>query len=390
MNRRNVARAAFIAATLCTGAAAAEPYRLRADAYASGQDAITGLLVLDGQARARSWIDAQAVVWVGTGSYPADVLVASVRAHDPTGIGELRLGRLMVTAGAIRPVHLDGADVIGRAPWGSTVEVFGGSPVVRDYASRDYDWVVGGRASQRVSSYGTLGVSYLQMRQTGALAYEEVGLDATALVTKYLSGAFSGAYDLARPGISDARVSLAGRFAGVRIEGFALQRSPSHMLPATSLFAALGDVPSQRAGGSVLWRAAPRLDIAGEASAESLGGELGGQFLFRTVLRLDERGNGALGLELRRQGAPGASWSGVRGTVRVPFARMFSASTELELVRPDEARGRGAVWPWGLVALSVKPIKMLEIAGAVEASASPEHVSALGGILRVSGVLGGR
>lgn len=390
MRWRCAARAALLAASLWTGTAAAEPYRLRADAYFSTPEPTGGLLVLSSEARTRSWVDAQAVVWVGSGSYPADVLVASVRAHDPDGKGDLRLGRMIVTAGAIRPVHVDGADVIGRAPWGSSLEIFGGVPVPVHYASRDYDWVVGGRAAQRVGSDATFGLSYLHMRQGGAVAYEELGLDAAAAATSFLDGAFSGAFDLARPGLTDARLSLAARFGGLRVEGFVVHRSPSHLLPATSLFAALGDIPSERGGGSILWRAAPRLDVSGEAGVESLGGELGGQFMLRGALRLDDKGEGTLGLELRRQGAPDASWTGVRGTARVPLSRLFMASTELELVRPDESRGRGSLWPWGLVALRLKPASSWEIAGALEASASPEHVAELGGFVRVSGALGGR
>ena len=38
-------------------------------------------------------------------------------------------------------------------------------------------------------------------------------------------------------------------------------RSPTHLLPATSLFTVLGEVASDRAGAGLRWRAAPRLEL---------------------------------------------------------------------------------------------------------------------------------
>lgn len=388
MRRKSIASAALLSAVLLAPAASADPYRLRADAYYFTPSPNPGLVVLDGEARAGSWVNAEAVLWVGSGDKPGDVLVAAVKARAPGGYADLRAGRMLVTSGAIRPVHLDGADVTARAPWGSSIEVFAGSPAPLPDAARDYTWALGGRAGQRIGQDASIGVSYLHMRDDGALAFEEVGLDAAAAITPWLDGALMGAFDVERLGLADARASLAARLGGLRFEAFAVHRSPFHLLPATSLFAALGDVPSQRAGGSIFWRAFPRLDVSGEAGAELLGGELGWHGMVRGLLRLDDKGEGALGVELRRQGAPGASFLGVRGTARVPIGRWVSASTELELARPDEARGRGELWPWGLVSLRFKPSSSFDVAGALEASASPEHVREMSGILRVSGALG--
>ena len=384
MRTRTLAASALLAASLGTGTASAQ-YRLRADAFFSAPDPATGMLILSGESRNPSWLTADTVVWLGANTdHAGDVMVASVRAREPNGYAEARVGRMMVAPGAIRPVHLDGIDLTGRAPWGTSVEAFGGMPVVSTFQPRDYDWAVGGRLAQRFSQYATVGVSYLQMRQTGALAYEEMGVDGTVHATTWLDAAFTGALDLQALDLADARASLSARFSKVRFELFAVRRSPSHLLPATSLFSALGDIPSQRAGGSVLWRPAPRLDVLGEGAIESIGGDLGAQGLLRATLRLDDKGAGALGLEGRRQSTPGASWTGVRGTARVPIGKKLAASTELEIVAPDDPRGRGAVWPWGLVALRYRVVRAWEVAGAVEASASPTAVSAVSGMLRCS------
>jgi hypothetical protein len=389
---------AVSAVSSCAGTAAAQ-YRLRADAFYTASDTTSGFVMLTSEARYPSWLYAEAVMWLGTGDYHGDVMVASVRAREPHGYGEVRAGRMLVATGALRPVHLDGVDATARAPWGTSIEVFGGSPVAPQYEPRDYDWAVGGRMAQKLSTYGTVGLSYLQMRKDGEVSYEELGVDALATPFRWLDAAFAGTVDLQSLGLGDARLSLASRFGGVRLELFAVQRSPSHLLPANSLFSALGDVPSQRAGAALLWRAAPRLDVLGEGAAESLGGELGVHALLRATLRLDDRGESALGIEGRREDIPFAgavgssaspteSWTGVRGTARVPMNRFLSAAAEVEVVVPDDARGRGRVWPWGLLALRFKPEPRWEMAGAVEASSSPTALSSVSGLVRVSYVWG--
>ena len=159
----------------------------------------------------------------------------------------------------------------------------------------------------------------------------------------------------------------------------------------------------------MLLRPAPRLDLLGEASVEALDDPAslgptkptfaGSQGMFRATLRLDDRGDGAVSFEVRRSSVPAttglqttvwagpsASWTGVRGTVRMPAGRMFVAATELELVKPDQPNARGPVWPWGLVALRFTPdrARRWEMAAAVEAGASPTAVSAVTGLLRVA------
>jgi hypothetical protein len=360
-------------------------YRLRADGYFAAADPVSGMIILSGESRSPTWLTGDTVVWLGAGGDKAgDVMVASVRAREPNGYGEARIGRMLVSVGALRPIHIDGADATARGPWGTSVEAFVGMPVVSNFQPRDYDWATGGRLAQRIGPYGTVGISYLQMRETGALSFEELGIDAALQPMSWLDAAFTGAVDLESLALADAHLSLAARFSTVRVELFAVRRSPSHLLPATSLFSALGDVPSERAGGSILWKPAPRLDLLGEGSAESLGGLLGAQALVRATLRLDDKGAGAVAVEGRRQSTPAASWTGVRGTARLPLSRLFTAATELELVAPDEARGRGLVWPWGLVALRFKLQPQWELAGAFEASASPTATSALSGLLRAS------
>ena len=393
IKRRSLGLAAGLALATAAGSASAQ-YRLRADAYAFGTaPSPVGLLVFSGQAKPTDWADAEAVVWMGTG-YQApdsqtkgDVLVANIRLREPHGWGELRLGRMLVTAGAIRPVQLDGVNAFGRIPHGPTLQVFGGVPVMPGFTAQEYDWAAGGRMAYRVAEFASAGVSYLQRRGQGRIAFEELGFDATTTPVRWLDAAGEVAVDLLHQDVSSARGSVAARFGPLRLEGFAVHRRPSHLLPATSLFAAIGDVPSTQGGLTASFRPAPRLDINAIGSADYIGGDFGGRASLHAILRLDDRGDGALGFELRRQWAPlTSSWTGGRLQARIPVAYRLRASAEIEVVVPDEPDGRGAAWPWGLVALAYSPAfaPWLDVAGALEASASPTRLASFAGLGRMS------
>jgi hypothetical protein len=368
----------------------ADPLRLRADALAESQgtSSPTGLIVLQGQDSLKPWVEAEALVWAGAKpSLTGDILVLTVRLREPHGYGEVRVGRFVVATGAIRPVQIDGASAVGRAPWGSTLETFAGLPVVPRFGSRSYDWIVGGRVAQRVGSTFTAGVSFVERREDGDISNEELGADLAAAPLQWLDVAAFGSYDVENPGIAEARASAAARSDDWRVELFASQLSPARLLPATSLFSVLGDFPSQALGATVRWRAAPRLELLASGAAQEVASGLGGNGWIRSTLKLDDEDRGRLGLELRRVDVPGAEWTGIRTIAALPLGKHFRYSSEIEIVVSDHPDGRGVAWPWGLSSLAWRSPDGWEVAAAIEASSSPLHRYEADGLLRVSRAL---
>jgi hypothetical protein len=377
--------------------ASADPYRLGVDAvgYTQAPQSPVGLIVLQGEDKAHPWVDAEALVWAGNGSggqtAGVDALTMMVRLHDPSNWAELRLGRQFETAGALRPIHFDGATARARAPTGTSVEAFGGVPVVTQLAGyKSGDWVSGGRIGQSLGRDTSFGVSYLQQRDQGAASYEEAGFDFASSPVKWFDLATHGVYDLIDPGLAEAGASLAGRFGDLRPEIYATHRSPSRLIPATSLFSALGDTPADTFGAAVRWRMYPRLDLLPMVAARDTAGDVGVDATLRATLRLDDKGDGAVSLEGRRQGSGPDRWTGARLALRLPLTRRIGASTELELVTPDDPRGRGALWPWGLVAMHWSPIDHWDVSGAMEAAATPTSRGELNALARLSWVWGSR
>jgi hypothetical protein len=368
-------------------AAQADPIRLRADALAETQ-APAGLVVVQGEDKLRPWVNAEALVW--TGAHPdaaADVLVLSVRMRAPRGIGELRVGRFVFSSGAIRPVQIDGISGLARAPWGSTVEAMVGAPTVPRLGFSAYDWVAAGRVAQSITDRSLVGFSYVQQRDHAEIANQEVGADFSAVPLKWMDVAARGTYDLTSPGIADALISAAAKAGDFRIEGFATHRSPSRLLPATSLFSVLGDFPSDTIGTTIRWNAAPRLDVWATGAGQVVGGSLGSNASLRTLLKLNDKGTRNIGLELRRQDVSTAKWTGLRAVGVQPIGKHFRFSSELEVALPDVPNGRGSVWPWGLMALAWRSGTGWEVATAGEGSATPEHRFELNALLRLSRVL---
>jgi hypothetical protein len=134
----------------------------------------------------------------------------------------------------------------------------------------------------------------------------------------------------------------------------------------------------------------PRLDLLPMVGARVVDKDVGLDATLRATLRFDDRGEGAMSLELRRQDSMPDRWTGLRAAVRAPISPRLRWSTEVELAAPDDPRGRGVLWPWGLVALRWVPWERWEVASALESASTPRNAFELNAMLRLSCAWGGR
>lgn len=367
--------------------------RLRADALAQTQSPV-GLVVLQGEDRLKPWLDAEAVTWLGVSDTAnagsgllgptGDVVTVSVRARDVKTGSEVRLGRMVVSMGAVRPLHLDGARGLVRVLGGTTVEAFGGAPVQRGFDYRTVDWATGGRLGQAFGDKALVGVSYLRRHSDGQVSDEELGADLTLTPASWLTAASRAAFDLVTRGPTDVLASVSAQKEDVRLEVFTTHRSPGRLLPATSLFSVLGDFAATSVGSTVRWRAFPRLELLGTASAQTQGGLFGGQGTGRVTLALDDGWAGTVGLEVRRVELGTARWTGARGLLAMPLSERFRVGAELEIVKPDEPGDRGSLWPWVLGSVGYRPSARWDVALGVEASSGPTYRAETHALARLS------
>jgi hypothetical protein len=366
--------------------ARADPLRLRGDAYAQTSSPV-GLLVLQGEDRMHPTVDAEAVAWLGVRDTPdvtGDVQTLTVRVRDVDGRGEARFGRFLFSAGAIRPLHVDGARGLVRTDVGTSFEAFAGAPVVPRFAVHEFDWAGGGRVAQSIGSWLTFGGAFVERRAAGSVSTREIGPDFAIAPAPWIDLAARAAFDLVDRAPTDALASIAFRFGDARLEAYGTRRSPSHLLPATSLFSVLGDVPATTAGASFRWRAAPRLELMTTGATVQRTDSLGGSASARTTLALDDAWTGSVAVELRRDSVSTARWWGARTILVVPFTKSLRGATELEIVRPDDPPGKNAFWPWALFAATWRAPKGWDVAAGVEIAGTRDDRREVTAMLRAS------
>ncbi|MBW2189790.1 MAG: hypothetical protein JRG93_09415 [Deltaproteobacteria bacterium] len=363
----------------------AQPHRVGAELW--GQlEPNAGLIILEGSSRKYPYIDAEALVWGGAGATQLgssdndatfEALVMTIKVRDPRGVSDTRLGRFMLSTGAVRAMHIDGGHLMLRARSKTHFEVFGGVPVDGNIEGRKYDWMVGGRVSQGLGNKGMIGASYYNRFNAGQRSDEEVGGDFALRVASWLDMSAKISWELVNPGLAEVLGTISAQTASrvIRGELYVTKRSPTRMLQSTSLFTVLGDPGTLAAGGNLRWRAAPRLDLWVNGALQDAQDDFGWSGYLRGVLRLDDDGKGSILGELRRQQVATSSWTGLRLASVIPLYEDHDTTVglmpEFEIIFPDHPEpNQGNVWPWGRLALRWQPTKSWAVAAAVEASAN--------------------
>lgn len=398
VRRWSIAAVLALAATATGDHALAQPHRFGAELWGQANPNY-GLIIVEGSTRKYPYVDAEALVWGGIGASQLgfdddptfEALVVTVRVRDPRGVSDTRLGRFILATGAVRAMHLDGGHLILRAPSKTHFEVFGGVPVDGDIDGRGSDWLAGGRISQGLGKIGVIGGSYYSRFNAGQRSDEEVGADISLRFARWLDMAARFSWELVNPGLAEvlATVSAETKRRSIRGELYATKRSPTRMLQQTSLFTVLGDPGTLAAGGNLLWRAAPRLDLWVDAAFRDAREAFGWSGYLRGVLRTDDEGKGSILGELRRQAVSIARWTGIRLAAVIPVWEDHDSSVglmpEFEVIIPDDPLpGQGNVWPWGRLAVRWEPSANWIVSAACEASANQIQRYEVRGLARVA------
>jgi hypothetical protein len=346
-----------------------------------------GLVQVESSVKAYPWLSGEAQAWTGKSPNAdqgsGDVVVLTVRARDPEGGGEATAGRFVLTTGAVRPVHMDGGYLRGQTRRGFGLEAFGGVPVSTRFQSRSYDWLVGGRAFQRLGSLGTVGASFIERRDHGRQVDQELGCDIALYLLPQFSTAGRASYDLVSRGLSELQITGALGGSQRRVEAFASVRNPSLILPAASLFSVLSNTPSVQGGLSARLRVAPRLMLDALVAYRAAGDEYGIRTKLGGKLWLDDEGTSAVEGVVTRDGVEGSQWTGLRALAYRELIEAFQLSGELELVIADQRTRDSRLWPWGRLSARYLLADAWQFSVGVEGSASPEFVSRFQTLFRV-------
>lgn len=351
-----------------------------------------GLLTLSSGLRNQELVDADATVWMFgdlDGHATGDVLTASVTVRDPGGLGRARLGRFILSTGAIRPVHMDGIYMQGKLPSGTGLELFLGSPVVPEFGSRAFDWLTGGRLSQQLwKERVVLGFSYIHQRDAGMVANEEAGADMLIQLSDAVSLRGVLSWDVTFAGLAAGELSASYVNDGTNVRAFAERRVASRLLLATSLFSVISDSASNEAGVDGYHQLFPRLGVGGRAAMQWIDVDdrrlWGYRLSARARLDLDAEGDGQATLQASRRGGLDAGYSGVYLAAEEPVTEHLRAHAGVELVAADRPGDSGAVWPHVNVGARFTVTDELSLAGALMARATPLYRNEVLGLLRLT------
>jgi hypothetical protein len=347
-----------------------------------------GLLNVEARSYLYPWFRAETQVWTGQAPQvvdpTGDVVVLSAHIRDPEGRFGLRGGRFVLATGAVRPVHIDGAHVQTRSSLGTQVEAFAGSPVVPRFGDRAFDWLAGGRLSQRLGSVGVLGASYVMQRDHGRAINEELGVDVVMYLMRKLSLNGRSAYDLAQRGLAEATLTSSYGSVERRLEVFGSLRNASLILPSTSLFSVLSNTPSVQTGMSGRIRVAPRLRLTGLVAYRSAAEEYGVRAKVGGTLWLSDEGESSIEGEVTRDGVGDGQWTGFRVLVVRQVLEGFRLLGEVELVVPDHPAGKGTLWPWGRLSAQYALFERWQLSAGAEGSSSPHFARLFQALVRVA------
>jgi hypothetical protein len=347
-----------------------------------------GLMNLEARSVLYPWVRAETQVWTGrpaTQDDPTgDVVVLALQAREPLGRLALHAGRFVLSTGAVRPVHLDGAHVVAQTLGGTSAEVFSGVPVVPRFGRRSYDWLVGGRVAQRFGSFGVLGASYVERRDRGRETSEALGGDLALYLLRRLSMSARASYDLVSRDV--AEVAATGALGSIerRLELYGTLRNAALLLPSTSLFSVLSDAPSVQTGANVRVRVAPRLSLDSLLGYRAQGDRHGVRAMLGGTLWLADDASSSLEGRLTRDGVQSARWTGLRTLLVRALRPDLRLMAELELVIPDRSAGRGSVWPWGRLSARYTLRERWHFSAGAEGSSSPQFVRLFQALMRVA------
>ncbi len=172
------------------------------------------------------------------------------------------IGRQLVVGGAAKVLPLDGLNLTLVSNGGFGLSAYVGAPTAYKLTSPIGDFAFGARAFWR-PSYGTeVGVSFIEILNQGAIARQNLGVDARVVILPTLSATASADFSLAASSFVDAELTVSWHFLPtLELSAKVQQSEPDLYLPLTSIFTVFANTERTGVGGGVFWQALQRLSF---------------------------------------------------------------------------------------------------------------------------------
>lgn len=211
----------------------------------------------------------------------------------------VRLGRQVVVGGVARFTHLDGASVtVEHHGFGLTA--FGGVPVIPRFAVTTGEAAGGARLFYRFDYESQLGVSFIHVQDQGRTGRQDLGIDFRTRPLKMLTLTGLMVLSLVERDLAEVDVAAtiqAHRTFDVRLD-FRDQR-PDLFIPRASIFSVFSNSNRKEAGGDLIYRPVPRVELTGDYHAIFDETGTGHRAGLKGQLRLGPSGELTIGTALR-------------------------------------------------------------------------------------------
>jgi len=225
----------------------------------------------------------------------------------------LRVGRQLMTGGAMRATQVDGITADGVVAYGLGVQAWAGVPVQPRFAQAGGDFITGARGFWRHSFDSEVGVSYVYALRKGYLARSDLGVDGSWTPIRAVTVSGLAQWSLAEDRLAEARLQGLWQInKQVQVVGDISRTAPDLFIDRSSIFAVFSEEFRNEAGAEVVYRPLPPLSL--EADYHWLN---------------VENGHG------HRAGA--------RGTYRTPYGGSYGAELRL-LDQPDNGYTQARVF----------------------------------------------
>ncbi len=172
------------------------------------------------------------------------------------------IGRQLVVGGAAKVLPLDGLNLTVVSNGGFGLSAYAGAPTAFKLTYPIGDFAFGARAFWR-PSYGTeVGVSFIEILNQGAIARQNLGVDARVVILPNLSTTASADFSLWAERFVDAELSVSWQvLPTLELSVKAQQSEPDLYLPLTSIFTVFAYTERTGVGGGLFWQALQRLSF---------------------------------------------------------------------------------------------------------------------------------
>jgi hypothetical protein len=210
----------------------------------------------------------------------------------------LRVGRQLVTGGAVRATQFDGVTARGLVADGFGAELFGGAPVQPRFGVSSGDVLAGGRVFWNRSFDSEVGASFVYALRRGYLARKDVALDGSWTPWRSVNVSGLVQWNLEERRLAEARVSALWQVTPkVQLVADLQRTSPDLFLDRSSIFAVFAEETRNEAGGEVVWRILQPLSLSADWHWMRVEGGHGHRAGARATFRTPR--GGSYGAELR-------------------------------------------------------------------------------------------